>query len=208
MNSTFLILIAGTLLLGVIFLSLVPRALKKRRFMGGFVLFLLSLLMLMTGLTVALVAAGTKGYKALTREELAATVSITPLGSQRFQARVAYPDGRDTTFALAGDELYMDARILKWKPFVNILGRHTAYRLDRIAGRYTSLRDEKVKTRTIYSLDGGMMPWDLFFLRTRCTFLAPFLDAQYGSATFAPVEGRSTVRIMVTTSGLIARIDK
>jgi hypothetical protein len=207
MSSTFLILIAGTLLFGVIFLSLVPRALKKRRFMRGLVLFLLSLLMLMTALTVALVAAGTRGYRALTHEELAATVSITPLGSQRFRARVACPDGRDTAFALAGDELYIDARILKWKPFVNILGQHTVYCLDRVAGRYLSMKDEKAKTRTIYSLNGGMMPWDLFFLRTRCTFLAPFLDAQYGSATFTPVEGAGTVRIMVTTSGLIARTD-
>jgi hypothetical protein len=84
MSSTFLILIAGTLLFGVIFLALVPREFKKRRFMGGFVFFLLSLLMFMTALTVALVAVGTRGYKALTREELAATVYITPLGSQWF----------------------------------------------------------------------------------------------------------------------------
>ena len=208
MSSTFLfILIAGTLLFGVIFMSLVPRAFKKRRFMGGFVFFLLSLLMFMSAFTIALVAAGTKGYKALTREELAATVHITPLASQRFQARVARPDGRDTTFALAGDELYIDARILKLKPFVNLIGLHTVYRLDRVAGRYLSARDEKAKARTIYSLDGEMMPWDLFFLRTRCTFLAPLLDAQYGSATFASVEGVSTVRIMVTTSGLIARAE-
>jgi hypothetical protein len=62
--------------------------------------------------------------------------------------------------------------------------------------------------RTLYSLAGGMKPWDLFSLRTRFAFLAPFLDAQYGSATFAPVEGVSTFRIMVTTSGLIARINK
>jgi hypothetical protein len=101
----------------------------------------------------------------------------------------------------------MDARILKWTPFINLLGLHTVYRLDRVAGRYLSVRDEKVKTRTIYSIDGEMMPWDLFFLRTRCTFLAPILDAQYGSATFAQVEGKNTVRIMVTTSGLIARTD-
>ena len=208
MSSTFLfLLIAGALLFGVIFLSLVPRAFKKRRFMRGLVLFLLSLLMLMTALTVALVAAGTRGYRALTREELAATVYCTPVGSRQFKAKVVRPDGRDTVLAIAGDELYVDARILKWKPFVNLLGLHTVYRLDRVAGRYHSTRDEKAPARTIYSLDGEMMPWDLFFLRTRCTFLAPLLDARYGSATFAPVEGVSTVRIMVTTSGLIARTD-
>ena len=207
MGSTFLILSGVALLLGVLFLSLVPGAFKKRRFMRGFVLFLLSLVMSLTALTAALAAAGARGYRALTREELAATVTITPLGGQRFQARVACPDGIDTTFALAGDELYIDARILKWKPFVNIIGMHTAYCLDRVAGRYLSVRDEKARARTIYSLQGGMMPWDLFFLRTRCTFLAPLLDAQYGSATFAPAGGVSTVRIMVTTSGLIARTD-
>jgi hypothetical protein len=205
MNSTFLILTAGMFLGGVVCAGIMALAWKRRRFMGSLVSLLLSLLMFMSAAVVLLLAAGVKGYKALVREELAATVHIAPLGSQQFTAKITLPDGRDTVFVIAGDELYIDARVLKWKPILNLIGLHTAYRLDRVAGRYVRLQDEKTKTRTTYSIDGEMMPWDLFLLRTRYAFLAPLLDAQYGAATFAPVEGVNTIKIMVTTSGLIAR---
>ena len=207
MNGLLLIVFAGMILCGVFFLYCVPRALKRRRIAGGFTFLLLALLMFMTALVVLLVSVGIKGYKALVREELAAVVYLTPLGSQQFQAKIVRPDARDTVFAIAGDELYIDARVLKWKPFINLLGLHTAYCLDRVAGRYLSMQDEKAKVRTMYSLGGEMKPWDLFFLRTRYKFLSPILDAQYGSATFAPVQDTRVVRIMVTTSGLIARAD-
>ena len=99
----------------------------------------------------------------------------------------------------------MDARILKWKPIVNVLGLHTAYCLDRVSGRYSDIRDERTKVRSLYSLNGGMMPWDLFFLRVRYGFLSPVLDAQYGSAAFVPASDVKVVRILVTASGLIAK---
>lgn len=207
MNGMLLMVFAGMILCGLILLICVPRALKRRRIMGGFFFLLMALLMFMTAIVILLVATGVKGYKALTREELAAMVYITPLGNQQFQAKILRPGAPDTLFAVAGDELYVDARILKWKPVINFLGLHTAYCLDRVAGRYSDIKDERTKVRTIYSLCGGIKPWDIFFLRTRYNFLAPLLDAQYGSATFTPVQGISTVRIMVTTSGLIARAD-
>lgn len=207
MNGMLLIVFTGMILCGFIFLICVPRALKRRRIIGGFTFLLMALLMFMAAIVILLVATGIKGYKALTREELAAMVYITPLGNQQFQAKISRPGAPDTLFAVAGDELYVDARILKWKSFVNLLGLHTAYCLDRVTGRYSDIKDERTKVRTIYSLCGGIKPWDIFFLRTRYNFLAPFLDAQYGSATFTPVQGISTVRIMVTTSGLIARVD-
>lgn len=200
-------LIVGMVLGGLLCAGITRLAFKRRRIMNGLISLLMSLLMFMTAFAGLLLAAGVKGYKALVREEQAAVVHITRTGSQRFQAEITRPDGRDTVFAIAGDELYMDARVLKWKPIVNLLGLHTSYRLDRVAGRYLSVQDEKTKERTMYSLEGEMLPWDLFFLRTRCAFLAPLLDAQYGSAAFAPVGGVSSVRIMVTTSGLIARAD-
>jgi hypothetical protein len=207
MNGMLLIVFTGMILCGVIFLICVPRAWKRRRIMGGFTFLLMALLMFMTAIVIVLVATGIKGYKALTREELAAMVYITPLGNQQFQAKIVRSGIHDTLFAIAGDELYIDARVLKWKPVINLLGLHTSYCLDRVGGRYLSLQEENTKVRTMYSLCGEMRPWDLFFLRTRYRFLSPILDAQYGSATFAPVQGAQVVRIMVTTSGLIARTD-
>ena len=205
MNTIVIILIAGFSFLGLVFGVLVYRSWRLRRFMGGLTYLLLSLVMVLSALLALVISAGSIGYKALVREELAATVYITPLGIQQFQAKIICAGASDTTFAIAGDELYVDARILKWKPLVNVLGLHTAYCLDRVTGRYSDINDERTKVRTLYSLHGGMKPWDLFFLRTRYSFLAPILDAYYGSAAFVPVRDVKVVKILVTISGLIAR---
>jgi hypothetical protein len=204
-DFVLLFVTSGLLLAGIVFGLFVRQAWKTRRFMGCLTFLLLSLVAMLSALLVLLVSVGTKGYKALVREELAATAYITPLGNQQFRARIVRPHAPDTAFAIAGDELYMDARILKWKPIVNVLGLHTAYCLDRVSGRYSDMRDEGTKVRTLYSLNGGTMPWDLFFLRVRYGFLSPILDAHYGSAAFVPVNDVKVVRILVTGSGLIAR---
>jgi hypothetical protein len=206
MNAITLI-IAVLFLSGLIFGAIVLRAWKNRRYLAGLVSLLISLVLGLSALLVLLVFAGTMGYDALVHEELAATVFITPLGSQQFGARIVQPHSADTSFTVAGDELYIDARILKWKPIVNIFGLHTAYRLDRVSGRYTDIQDERTKLRTLYSLAGRAKLWDLFLLRSQYGFLSPVLDAHYGSATFAPVKDSRVIRILVTSSGLITRAD-
>ena len=108
---------------------------------------------------------------------------MQPTGPQKFSATVRYPDLREVKFELAGDEVYVDAQILKWKPIANMVGLHTAYELDRIAGRYRSIEHERSAPRTIFPLSRDK-PLDLFDLRQRYTFLAPLLDAEYGSATY------------------------
>jgi hypothetical protein len=46
---------------------------------------------------------------------------------------------------------------------------------------------------------------DLFELRRRYTFLAPFLDAEYGSAAFVPVNEPAELELRVSTTGLLIR---
>jgi len=149
-----------------------------------------------------------QGYNALTKEELAAIVEIKPTGEQQFTAVFSLPDGRRMTFSLAGEQLYVDAHILKWKPLANIFGLHTSYELDRVAGRYAKLRDEQTKPRTVYSLAQDK-PLNMYFLRQRFAQLNPLLDAEYGSATFINSDRAEQFRLMVSTSGLLIRkIDK
>jgi hypothetical protein len=165
---------------------------------------LLGLLLITAGAFAAVVAIGTQGYRALTHEAVAAQVRVQPLGPQRFSATLRFPDGREATFELAGDEVYVDAHILKWQPIANLLGLHTAYELDRIAGRYHSLKDEQASPRTVYAL-GADKPIDLFNLRRRYTFLAPLLDAEYGSASFVPVTAPAELEVRISTTGVLIR---
>jgi hypothetical protein len=103
-----------------------------------------------------------------------------------------------------GDAFYVDARIVKWHPLVNILGLHTAYELDRIAGRYHDVGDERRKPHTVYTLSS---PKRIDILRLVKLFppLALLVDAQYGSATFTPVARPASFNVLVSTTGLLIR---
>ena len=182
-------------------------ALRKRKILGGTVGLLLGLLFLSLGALFATIAVGLKGYRALVREETAAVVKIQPKNPQEFNAHFRLVDGEEIDFLIAGDEIYVDAHILKWKPIVNFLGLHTAYELDRVAGRYTHLKDEQSKPRTVFHLSQEKRV-NLFRLRQKYALLKPLLDAEYGSGTFIAADKEGEFEIRVSTSGLLIRPKK
>src|SRR3989339_1277459 len=57
----------------------------------------LGLLLLFIGTILGMIAFGINGYKTLTREEVAARISVSPLSPQRFAATFRFPDGRVTS---------------------------------------------------------------------------------------------------------------
>lgn len=194
--------------LGLIFLIITIVEIKKWKVFPSATNFVIALLMLSLSALFGTISIATQGYQALTREELAAIVSVEPTGKQEFTARFAMPDGSEQIFSLAGDQLYVDAHILKWKPFANIFGLHTSYELGRVAGRYASLDDETTKVRTVHSLSKDK-PLNMFDLRQRFGMLNPLLDVEYGSATFINSNSPEKFGLMVSTTGLLIRkIDK
>jgi hypothetical protein len=132
---------------------------------------------------------------------------VEPTAPQRFTATFQFPDGHSANYAISGDEMYVDAHILKWSPYANWIGLHTAYELDRVAGRYHSVKDEQTAERTVHALARDR-PVDLYALRQRYAFLAPLLDAEYGSATFIPVTKHAEFELRVSTTGLLIRETK
>lgn len=179
--------------------------LRRRRIVGGLSTLLVALLCFALAGTAAAVGAGVQGYRALTREQVAAQVRVLPTGPQHFRALVRYPDGRVGQFAIAGDALYVDAHILKWRPLLNVLGLHTGYELDRIGGRYDAVADENRLPHTVYELSPDRLV-DLFaFVRRHPRLLAPLVDAQYGSGTFIGVDRPQRFEVRVSTSGLLIR---
>jgi hypothetical protein len=175
----------------------------KGKVLGGISRMLMALIFLCLGLLAAVLSLGIRGYQALTQEQLAATVTVQKTSDQRFQALFVFPNGEQQRFDLAGDEILVDAHILKWHPWATMLGLQTSYQLDRISGRYTSVDDEQTEARTVYSL-GVENPINLFELSKRFN-IKPWLDAEYGSSTFVPIEDQASYEIRVSTSGLLIR---
>ena len=131
-------------------------------------------------------------------------VKIQPVAPQEFNAHFRLADGEEVSFLIAGDEIYVDAHILKWKPIVNFLGLHTAYELDRVAGRYARLEEEQSKPRTVFHISQDK-PVNLFDLRRKYVLLKPLLDAEYGSGTFVAADRLTELEVRVSTGGLLIR---
>jgi hypothetical protein len=161
-------------------------------------------LLLAIGLLCAALAGGLHGYRALTHEEPIAQITVSPIGERRFEAAFRFADGSEARYELAGDEIQVDARILKWKPFANLIGLHTLWTLDRVSGRYRSIEDERSNPRTVHALADDPLV-DLFELRRRFASLAPLYDAEYGSASFVPADAPMRYELRVSTTGLLIR---
>lgn len=200
-------LLAATVVFAVLsalWLVLALVAVRRRRWLGMSSGVVLALLFLALSALCATVSVSVRGYRALTHEEVAATVTTEPLGPGQLRARFRFPDGREETFDLAGEGIAVEAHIVKWHPLANILGLHTAYQLERVAGRYDNLADEQSRPRTVFAL-APPRPVDAFHLARTLAFMAPVVDAQYGSATFVSTREPATLELRVSTSGLLLR---
>jgi hypothetical protein len=202
MTITALIVVFA--LAGILFLAAAFRRLRRRRILGGALHGAVALVLIAASVCAALIVTNLRTYQRLTAEQAAGEIQFTRVGERQFNAVLTYPDGRRANFALSGDEWQVDARVLKWHALANMLGFDTAYRLDRVGGRYTRIEDERTQARTVYALNPpqSIDPWDWVH---RYHSWMPWMDALYGSATFLPMADAALYEIKVSQSGLIAR---
>ena len=201
---TFTALIAVCALFALLFLVAAIRRLRRRRVLGGMAHGAAALIFLLVAVCAVLIGTNLRSYQRLAYEQPAGELQLTKQGDRQFEAVLTYPDGQRESFPLHGEEWQVDARVLKWHAFANLIGFDAAYRLERISGRYTRVEDERTQQRTVYDLHapGRIDPWEL---ARRYRSWVPWLDALYGSATFLPMADGALYEIKVSQSGLIAR---
>lgn len=198
-----LVMVAFAILSATLILAAVAAG-RRRHWIGSSAAVAFGLLFLALAALAATLSVATQGYRALTREEVAAVIVTHPTGPERFTATFTFPDGRREGYELTGNALYVDAHIVKWHPFANILGLHTAYQLDRVSGRYDRLEDEQGKPRRMFALSQPK-PVDMFQLARSMAFLARVVDTEYGSATFVSAREPTELELRISTSGLLFR---
>jgi hypothetical protein len=202
MTLTALIVVFA--LAGILFLLAAVRRLRRRRILGGVLNGSAAVVLILLSVCAALIAGNLRTYLRLSFEQPAGELQLMRTGAREFNAVLTYPSGERANFALRGDEWQVDARVLKWHAFANMVGFDTAYRLERISGRYGRIEDERSQARTVYSLNPAQRidPWDLVH---RYHSWIPWIDALYGSATFLPMADGALYEIKVSQSGLVAR---
>ncbi len=160
--------------------------------------------MLLLIISSGLLIFSTLGYERLSYEQTLAHINIQKHSKQRFSAEIEFEDGSRQSYEISGDEIYIDARILKWKPWMNLLGIHSLFKLDRIGGRYIDYEHELSKQRSLFELTERSGE-DLFDYRNNYETLGFMVDAKYGSATFIPIKNNAQYLLTLSTSGLILR---
>jgi hypothetical protein len=201
---TLTVLIVVLALVDILFLFAAVRRLRRRKILGAVLNGTAALVLILLSVCAGLIGANLRTYQRLSFEQPAGELQFTRTGEREFNGVLTYPSGERANFALRGDEWQVDARVLKWRAFANVIGFDSSYRLERIGGRYTRIEDERAQARTVYALNPPQLidPWDLAH---RYRSWVPWLDALYGSATFLPMADGALYEIKVSQSGLIAR---
>jgi len=203
-SAILTVVIAACALVGLLFLIASARRLRRRR-VGACVFHgVSSLAFFLAAAAVTLLGLDLLTYDRLTHEQSALRATFARAAEQQFNATLTYPSGETRGYVLRGDEWQIDARVLKWRGIANVLSFDTAYRLERISGRYSDVERERTAPRTVYALH----PTERFdawaLLRTWHEYV-PWADALYGSATYVPMADGAAYEVTVSQSGLVAR---
>lgn len=164
----------------------------------------------------ALLGQNAQTYARLTYERPVATITSRQLAPQYFEVTVTQPaEGdrpeRTAVYPVNGDEWRMEAQVLRWKPWANVLGLDSQYRLDRLSGRYQNIDQERTGARSVHALssdaDPDGLPWSLSLWDTARKYrrYVDAVDTLYGSAAYMPMTDGGTYEVWITQSGLIAR---
>lgn len=180
-----------------------PRRLHLVRRLIGLLLVLLALVAVLLTFTVY-------RYLQLFHDRPIAMIELHQEAPQRFRATVMRSNATGTEpklehYTLLGDAWQIDAKVLRWQLPAALAGVPSLYALDRISGRYDDIDQERSAERSVYALGESAIP-DLFSLKKNFPRWLPFIDAQYGSATWMPMFDDARYMVLFNDrGGLLAR---
>ena len=162
-------------------------------------------------LTVAamllLVSSNIHTYERLVYEQPIASISFNEIAPQYFSVELEQTDSGESWFyELRGDEWQLDAQILTWHGFANLLGLDSYYRLHRLSGRYTDIEQERTRPRSVHGL-ADERRIDLWTYAHEYRNWLSMVDATYGSAVFLPMNDAARYSVSISRNGLVARPD-
>ena len=181
--------------------------LKRRRLVSSMLWSVQGLLWLLCFVTLLLVYSNLHTYQRLTHEQTVADVYVRLLEPGQFQLSLVYADREREPeyFELAGDDWQIDARILKWKGWANLIGLDSFYKLERLSGRYQDIEMARSRPPSVYDLTGPPRGLDLWQLKRLLRERLAFVDSLFGQGVFMPMVDGAHYRVSVGQSGLVTR---
>lgn len=150
---------------------------------------------------ISLLALNIQSYARLAWEQPVADVTITKTGERAFDVTVTETGRPAHTYALTGDQWQMDARIIAWKPWANILGLDTQFELQRLWGRHLS--GEQRNTAAAQDLLIERPGIDVLALSHSLGNWAPFSQREFGSAVYMPLADGAQYEVRISQKALV-----
>lgn len=194
------------MLVGGLFIFIALRIILKRNLVFHFLWSVVALGFLSIGLLVLIGGFDLIGYRRILAEEPVATLSFERIAPREYRVDIVDNEGNHELRQLRGDQWQLDVRLIRWSDSLSALGIKPMYRLDRISGRFDSIREELAHDKSAHSLNSGASyVLDVWSLARRFPQLRSMMDTQYGSATYLPMADAASFRVFVNSAGLVAR---
>lgn len=160
------------------------------------------------GLVVALLAWNLVTFHRLTDEAPIAALRFVAIEPHTWQVELRSGDFCTTRkYRLLGEEWRLDARFLKWKPWANLLGMDSMYRLERLSGRYRDVGDENSLPRSAHDI-GEVPAIDLVRYAERDWGGWVPVDTTFGSSVYETIDPAYRYVVYRSQSGLLVRKEK
>lgn len=144
-------------------------------------------------------------YHRLSDESEIAQIVLLPQGEKQYIARVSVD--RFCTmqdFSMHGDQWQIDAQFVKWKPWANLLGLDSMYRLERLSGRYKDIEEENTQKHVAHALRDRSAV-EVTELSSFLHDKLAFLDSHYGSSAYEDVSEKHIYTVHRSQTGLFIR---
>ena len=204
----------GLLIISVLFAVLAVLAgwrfghqLKRKRLLSSAAWSLQGTLLLSGFFLVLLVYSNLHTYHRLTYEEVIADVYVRKLAPQKFQLSLSFSqeDKDQHYYELEGDQWQLDARILKWKGWANLIGLDSYYQLDRLSGRFSNVDLARSRMPSLHDLKQPPSGLDLWKLKQVLREKVGFVDTLFGQGVFMPMTDGAHYQVFIGQQGLIVR---
>ena len=171
----------------------------------GWLTGMFGLCLLTLGLFIGLIAYDVFSYKQITVGQPVITINFERIEDQYFDALVAGTDGKQERFSLRGDQWQLDTRIIKWQGYFASFNIKSAYRLERLSGRYYDIHKETTEKRSSFLIVKSLLGLDIWQLIHDHPKYFPVLDASYGTARYFPMKDGALYEISLSNTGLNIR---
>ena len=157
------------------------------------------------GLPVALLGWNLHSFHRLTNEAPIAQLRFVQLAPQQYAVELRSGDFCTAQhYTIKGDEWRLDARFLKWKPLANLFGLDAQYRLDRLGGRYSDIREAGRRQPSIYEISNKPAIDLTDYLNEKWLSWSP-VDTYFGSSVYEAIDPAYEYTVYRSQSGLLVR---